>query len=201
MGRRSDHSREELHEMALAAACEIVEAEGSHDLTVRKVASRIGYSVGTIYNLFENIDELIARINAGTLDALYDELAAAPGGDTPEESLHALLAAYLRFARDNPKSWGMLFEDRPSAGKFPPAWYLAKVARNFALLEARLGPLFGPGREQEQQSAARLLWCGLHGVWTLAASDKLAIVTNEPVDTVAQGFVDIFLAGLRAKAS
>ncbi|MEE8444886.1 MAG: TetR/AcrR family transcriptional regulator [Alphaproteobacteria bacterium] len=200
MGRRSDHSREELHEMALAAACEIVEEESQSELTVRKVAKRIGYSVGTIYNLFENISELVARINARTLDALYEELAVAPYGDSPEESLQALLTAYLRFARDNPKSWNMLFEDRPSTGYFPPAWYLAKVARNFSLLEERLGPLFGPGRETEQGSAARLLWCGLHGVWTLAAGDKLAIVTSEPVETVAREFVDIFIAGLRAKA-
>ncbi len=38
---------------------------------------------------------------------------------------------------------------------------------------------------------------GLSGVWSLAAGNKLCFVTTEPVQTVAQAMVDIFVAGLR----
>ena len=199
MGRRSDHSREELRELALSAAREIIEEEGLRDLTVRKVAKRIGYSVGTIYNLFENIDELIAHLNAHTLDALQQYLAAAPAGHTPEDSLRALLGAYMKFAGENPKVWNSMFDDRPLGGRFPPDWYLEKIGRIFGVLENALSPLFGPGQDAERRRAARVLWCGLHGVWSLAAKDKLAIVTDEPAIVMVESMVETLIAGLRAK--
>ncbi len=46
MGRRSEHSRDEIREMAVNAAAEIVEKEGFQALTARKVAGSIGYTVG-----------------------------------------------------------------------------------------------------------------------------------------------------------
>ena len=43
MARRTDHSREELYENALAAAQNIVETDGFRALTARNVADAIGY--------------------------------------------------------------------------------------------------------------------------------------------------------------
>ena len=59
MARRSDHSREELREMALAATEEIIDQQGLAGLTARKVAAGIGYTVGTLYLVFRNLDDLI----------------------------------------------------------------------------------------------------------------------------------------------
>ena len=70
MGRRSDHSRDEIREMAIAAAAEIVEKEGFQSLTARKVAGRIGYTVGTLYHVFRNFDDLVMHLNAQTIDEM-----------------------------------------------------------------------------------------------------------------------------------
>ena len=78
LARCYDHSREQLREMALAAAREIVALDGLCGLTTRKVAARIGYTVGTIYNLFDDLDHLIVQMNGQTLDELYRVLAALP---------------------------------------------------------------------------------------------------------------------------
>jgi hypothetical protein len=43
MGRRSDHSQDELYEMALAAARGIIEVNGLRALTARNVADVMGY--------------------------------------------------------------------------------------------------------------------------------------------------------------
>ena len=77
MARRSDHSREELREMALSAAEQIVVEQGYEGLSARKVASAIGYTVGTLYLVFENIDDLILNINARTLDRLHAKMTAS----------------------------------------------------------------------------------------------------------------------------
>ena len=44
MGRRSDHKREDLRALALAAARRIMAAEGLRGLTARRLAQEIGYS-------------------------------------------------------------------------------------------------------------------------------------------------------------
>ena len=71
MARRSDHSREELYDMALEAARQIAEKEGLRGLKARRIARDIGYTIGTLYNLFEDLDDLIVHLNGRTLDDLY----------------------------------------------------------------------------------------------------------------------------------
>ena len=78
MARRSDHSREELYVMALAAAREIAEKDGLRGLKARRISREIGYTVGTLYNVFSNLDDLIIHLNGTTLDALYVSCAQAP---------------------------------------------------------------------------------------------------------------------------
>lgn len=187
--------------MALARARDIVEAGGLQQLTVRRLAGRMGYSVGTVYNLFESIDEIVLQLHAHTLDALYDALAAAPAGATPEENMREMIDAYFRFTRENPNRWSLLFEERQIADDAVPDWYLEKISRLFMLLEDHLAPLFGPGEDEARRRAARALWCGLHGIWSLAASDKLDIVTGDPMDVVTGTLVEVFIAGLRARAA
>lgn len=187
--------------MALAAAEEIIATEGFEQLTVRRVASRIGYSVGTLYNAFENFEELILNVDARTLDLLYGALSETGRTGVPEQDLDALLEAYLEFVAAHPNRWMMLFSEHLPAIESPPAWYLGHVARVFALLEETLTPLFAPGDKDGPGRAARLLWISLHGVWSLAAGDKLAIVTHEPAGAVTRQMAEIFLAGLRVRGA
>ena len=63
MARRKDHTREELTQLAIKAGRELVVEKGSAALTARNVAQAIGYTPGTLYNVFENIDALVAAIN------------------------------------------------------------------------------------------------------------------------------------------
>ena len=200
MARTAKHSKQELRNMALAAARAVIADKGSRNLNVRAVAARMGYSVGTIYNIFEGLEDLVAALNAETLDALYDALAGAPVTGRPETDLHALLDRYLMFIDENRDDWTMIFEERPPDAAAPPAWYMERVARVFSLLGRMLHPLFGPGEEADLARAVRLLWISLHGVWSLDADSKLFIVTQDPLGNVAHDMVDLYLAGLQARA-
>lgn len=199
MARTARHSKEELREMALEAARTIIAEEGSRNLTARGVAKRMGYSVGTIYNIFEGLEELVANLNAETLDALYEALSRAPATGRPETDLHLLLDLYLEFIAENRREWNTLFDERLPDAKAPPDWYLQKVARVFDLLGPMLQPLFPPGEEEKLGRAVRLLWIGLHGIWTLAADGKLYMVTTDSMARVAHDMLDLQLAGLRAR--
>ena len=198
MGRRPRHSKEEFQGIALAAAQAIIAEEGLQSLNVRALAARMGCSVGTIYNIFEGIEELVALVNGQTLDSLYDVLSRAPVTGSPERDLHVLLDLYLGFVTERQNSWNLLFEERLPDAKEPPGWYFEKIARLFTLLARILAPLFGPDQKEELADAVRLLWISLHGVWSLNARGHLPIVTGDPLDAVAHAMVDAHLAGLRA---
>lgn len=201
MGRRAKHSKEEFREIALAAAAEIVAERGPGDLTVRAVAARMGCAVGSLYNNFESAEDLIAHVNGRTLDSLYDATAAVPLTGVPEDDLHRILDAYLNFIAENRSSWKVLFDERRPETFEAPDWYLGKIERLFGLLEDALRPLFPQGGEAGRpRAAARLLWSALHGVWSLEAADTLAAVSVPPMEQSAREMLDIFLAGLRARA-
>ena len=63
----------------------IIDAHGLAGLSAREIARRIGYSPGTIYNMFTNLDDVVLHVEARVLDALDKRLTEIPsdGGDGP----------------------------------------------------------------------------------------------------------------------
>jgi len=196
MGRRSDHDREEIHDMILTAASDIVSEGGLRALSIRQIARRIGYSVGTIYNLFAGEDDIIVHLNGRTLDDLHDALVAVPTRRGVAGSLQALAAAYLDFTLAHGNLWNALFEHRLPAGAALPRWYDDKIRRLLTLVEAPLEPLFGPRRRRQRLHAARVMWAGLHGICSLAGGGKLGLVTDQSVADMVKAFVATYLRGL-----
>jgi AcrR family transcriptional regulator len=182
--------------LALAAAGEIAEKEGLRGLKARRIAREIGYTIGTIYNLFEDLDDLIVHFNGTTLDALYEACVAVRLDGEPEAAVRALAQAYIRFTRDHPKRWSALFEHRLPEGKELPEWHHAKILRLLGLLERALAPLFPPGREAERHHTARVLWSSLHGICSLESAGKL--VETESVEAMSDTLISNYLVGLRS---
>ena len=196
MARRSDHSREELREMALSAAEQIVVEQGYEGLSARKVAAAIGYTVGTLYLVFENIDDLILNVNARTLDRLHSRMAALQA--TSEDSrdyLERLGEVYIRFADEDPHRWAMVFEHRLADGRTVPAWYQDKITRMFAMVEDGLAPLARQHPREEITQAARAIWGGVHGICILALSDTLGVAGVDSVQKLSRSLISNYLKG------
>ncbi|WP_018184407.1 TetR/AcrR family transcriptional regulator [Kaistia granuli] len=192
MARRSDHAPEELKRLALEAAEVIALEEGLRGLTVRRVAERIGYAPGTIYNLFANLDDLIVQLNGMTLDALAVELGAAAGG-SPATRPQRLVEAYFDFVESRPRLWSLLFEHRLPEGADLPDWYRPKLAALIGLVAEALEPLM-PDRSAEARYAATVtMWAGLHGISTLAVSAKLTLVAETEPRQLGHLLVDRML--------
>ena len=196
MARRSDHSREEIREMALSAAEQIVVEQGYKGLSARKIATAIGYTVGTLYLVFQNLDDLVLHINARTLDRLHARMtqSLANSGDARDYLLQ-LGQVYIRFAIDDPHRWAMVFEHRFSGDQAVPAWYQEKITRMFALVEEGLEPLAGRRPQQEITQAAAALWGGVHGICILALTDNLGVAGVDSVQELAQSLISNYLEG------
>ncbi len=196
MARRSDHSREEIREMALAAAEEIVSEHGHTGLSARKVASAIGYTVGTLYLVFDNLDDLILQVNGRTLDRLHAQMVKEQARyRDPRKRLLQLGHTYIHFADKDPHCWEMIFERRSPQAQKMPEWFREKVARMFSLVESGLEPLAEHQSSQEIAQAARALWSGVHGICILAITGKLDIAGVESVQDLTQSLMSNYLRG------
>ena len=205
--------RDRLRSDVLDLAMRVVEAEGLDGLQARRIAREAGCSVGSIYNVFGDIDGLIAAVNTRSLArmraALETAAAAAPGAPAlPGEPgaglgadqagmparLLALAHAYARFALDNVRAWEAIFKHRRPDGTAPPQEHLAEQARLLALIERAIAPL---GAEPGAQArSARALFGAVHGIVTLAVDDRLAGTVRSELDAQIELIVSIIVCGL-----
>lgn len=196
MARRSDHTQEELRELILEAAERAMAGKGLAGLSARDIARDIGYSPGTIYNIFANLDDVVLNVEARVLDRLDAKLGQVPARGTPLQQIRRLAIAYLEFTRANPKLWGLLFEHTLPARTKAPAWYAKRLARLLGRLEVALLPLFPTSQHAAAARTARVLWASVHGIASLAVADKLANVTNARAEVMLDDLIRTYIAGL-----
>lgn len=202
MGRRSDHSREEIREMALKAARSLVEKKGYQGLTARKVAKEIGYTVGTLYLVFENLDDLIVALNTETVTELRLELETSGRAcKTERERIPALAKTYIDYALQYPHRWRLAFEHRLPEGRPPPQAVTNQTDALFAMVADYLGVYSGGRSEEEIAEIATALWSGIHGVCILALTDKLKFGSGSSLYRLATILIDNLLAGLEATSA
>jgi AcrR family transcriptional regulator len=194
MGRRNEHSREELRDLALRAAADIVSESGATALSMREVARRIGYTVGALYIVFENLDDLIVGLNEQTVIELREALERIRGrANQPAQNLRLLVAAYLGFALLHTARWRLVFEHRLPEGQKAPPTYAGHTAAIFALVGRHLREA-GVARDDESaRELATALWSGAHGICMLAVTGKLQIVTQASVQRLLDVLLDRFL--------
>ncbi len=195
MARRSDHSREEIKELALNATEQIVAEAGFQSLSARKVASAIGYTVGTIYLVFKNLDDLIMQVNARTLEALYKDVLSHQKSNQHKKNLVRFGHAYFEYAKANPHLWSLIFEHHVAAGGDLTPDLGERISTLFTLMEEEIKAL-NPNKKKEQIHTASLaLWSGVHGITILAISEKLFMAENTTPPEMIDELINNFLTG------
>ena len=200
MGRRGEHGLELIKEMAIEAAEKLVMAGGIDELRTRKVAAAIGYTPGTLYLVFKDLDDLVLQMNGRTLDKLIAALAAASEGK--KDDLKAILAicrAYLAFAEAQPALWSLLFGRHWGEGFERPDWYTAKKRDCWAPLAGRIESLGIASGPKEVLELTRTVWASIHGICALAGDDKLAQAGVESLKLLDLQ-VDLLMRGAMSKA-
>jgi AcrR family transcriptional regulator len=98
----------------LLAAREAILEHGPERFSLRDVARRSGYSPAGLYEYFSGKDDLVAAVAEESMGQLYAALRRASRGTQPPERLVALGLAYVRFARENPQHFLLVFARLPS---------------------------------------------------------------------------------------
>ena len=196
MARRSDHTRDELHQMMLDAARHVAATDGPEAITARRIAGDIGYSPGTIYQLFDNLDALIVALKSVVLSEILERLDALAMTSKVERDVLALVDAYLAYEREEPALWRTLFDlSLPGGSPFPES-FAKQIADGLTRVERALLPL-NLGKA-DQITAARTLWAGLHGIISLSGNSGLAHSGASSTQALAHHFAATYLKGLTA---
>ena len=162
MGRRSDHSRAELRAMIVKEGHRQISAVGYAHFSAREVAKRIGYSVGTIYNVLGSHDQLTLAINGVTLDQWCAHLEMRLDGQT-HDRLRAAIEAYFEFAILHRHAWTALYDFRLPDGEVMPDFYWKKLEAIIDIVVAEVANALPASRTEDASALARSLLATVHG--------------------------------------
>lgn len=196
MARRSDNTREEIKKMAIAAGLALLDQSGAEALSARKIATAIGYTVGTLYHVFTDFEDLVLHLNAATLSELHAQLLPLSAAKTkPLTRILNLAQCYGKFAQTYPARWNLLHHAPRSTPV--PRWFQQEIAALFTLVEQPLRALPGV-TPTVARHAAKTLWAGLHGICALSINQKLTRLEAAPLPRMIDQFIRVYIRGLTA---
>lgn len=194
--------RSELRQKALTIAERIITTDGLAALQARRVATEAGCAVGTLYNVFGDMDGLIIAANqetVGLLGAVLVESHKASAGGSVERRLTDLATAYLAFAVAHQNRWRAVFEHRMAPTAEVPEDYRADQARLLALIEEIIAEEVRD--EKLRHRAGRALFAAIHGIVALALDEKLEYFDRAATEGEIRFIVSAAAKGLaRAQA-
>lgn len=158
--------------------CEVAQRlfaeRGVHGVTLRALADEAGCSRTTPYRYFKDKAEILAAVRARGFRRLADAVEEAARAERdPGRRLEALGRSYLRFAREEPHAYRVMYEiSQQDEHRYPEL--VKQVQRSQQpMLDTvedcvRAGVVHG-----DPLNVVHVLWAGLHGLNTLHLADKL----------------------------
>lgn len=196
-------ARRERQLCALIDAAENrIGASGLGAVKARDLADEIGVAVGAIYNLVDDLDELILRVNVRTMTRLDAALLEAAPPSPPltreaaEKRLVAIGLTYRRFASENMRLWCNLFEFAPPVGKAPPEWARGKDIQLIRHICGPLRVLMAEADEADRFLMARTLFSAVHGIVSFGLEEWQVGVPADMQDAQIERLVQIICKGL-----
>jgi len=176
--------RKALRENLIILAERKITQEGLSALRARDLAKEAGCATGAIYNVFDDLPDLVLTVNARTFhrlaEAVTAELDKAP--DNALDQLIAMGEAYHQFALNNYLSWRAIFDVERDPTTPPPDWYLQELAHLFSYIDKPLSAALPNMNAEERQLFVRTLFTSVHGIVMLGLDDTSAAVQSEAIN-------------------
>ncbi|MEQ1719136.1 MAG: TetR/AcrR family transcriptional regulator [Hyphomicrobium sp.] len=191
--------REKLRTEVLAIARQMLETEGLSALHARRIAQSAGCSVGSLYNVFGDLDGLIIAVNMQTVADLRKALTASDLGSAAlklDERLADLAITYARFAVANAYRWRALFEHTLTGDRTIPETYRNDQAQLLSLIEKNIASEISDTAMRVR--AGRALFAAVHGIVLLAIDSKLAPFDPQAMELEIRFIVKAAAHGLGA---
>ena len=189
--------REQLTDVAERTIAE----KGLAALKARDLAREAGCAVGTIYNVFEHLDELVLCVGSRTLamlEATLEPVRSPVRHSSAEEAVDEIVRlalAYLEFAAAHTVRWRALFEHRMSEARPLPEWFVEQQHRLFVQVERPLAALLPELDRDARRILARTVFSAVHGIVALGLEEKLVSLPSPDLGRQLAAAVRAIAAG------
>jgi len=166
---RKEKEKAEMRKMILNTAMQLFIKDGYDGVSIRKIASKIEYSPGTIYTYFEDKDSIFYALHVEGFGMLYQKQLSAQSIKDPRDRLIAHGRAYIEFAIENQQYYDIMFIIRA------PEKFICKLEdwdhglRSYDLLRRNVAECQSAGlfKNKNTEAVAFLLWSMVHGISSL----------------------------------
>ena len=167
-------SLENMRALFLKHAEEIIVQKGYQNVTVRAIAEKAGYSAGTLYLCFNNLEDLLMQVEIVLLRRLQNKLQQTLDASDEHVAIENVLTTYIKFAADNAELWNLIHMSGYSDRLELPSEYteLFKSVRDI-FYEAKKRQDGAPDK-----MAAGLIWSATHGIASISTNKKVPILTR-----------------------
>ena len=186
---RKDRQKTEMREAILSAALKLFSDDGYDNVTMRKIADEIEYSVGTIYLYYKDRDEIFFELHKLGFGEFYKRQLAVQGVKDPLQRLTDHGLAYIQFAIDQPLYYDLMFISRIPARTINKQHEWISGSRTYDMLKLNISQAKDAGhfRNVEVEVAAFSLWSFVHGISSLFVRDRLMMVPAEAIKQLVTG--------------
>jgi len=187
--RRRERHRADARRAILDATQALLVERGYEGLSMRRLASRCGYTAPTIYHHFGDKNGLIDALVEEHCSVLVETLEALPAGGSSVDRLRRVCLAFVEFGLSNAVHYFLLTVPREDDREEPPSAAAARVLFEEPLLRlSSEGQVVG-----DYETAQQSLWALLHGLITLQWSrpdhDWSDHLTESAIDSIVRGLV------------
>jgi AcrR family transcriptional regulator len=181
MGRRSDHTSEELRELLVSCGHDLMAERGFAKFSAREASRRAGYTVGTIYNVFGGLDSYLIAINSRTFRRWSDWLEAALVNAPTDQAgrIEALVRAYFGFAEAHRNAWMAIYDHRIDRSITIDKDDVAARELLTGIVDREVASALNFGDDDEVRRLVRSLIATVHGHCALWLSGSFALLQEE----------------------
>lgn len=197
LARRKEHTHEQIKTMAIEAVVMHLQHDNIETLSLRKVASLIGYVPSTLINIFGSYHYLLLAVSEQTLAQLANKLSLEMN-DNPLLNIQQMATIYSEFALQNRRCFRLVFELSMPDDQPLPIAHLNLIKSLFGLVESQLLQYFPEADSQKIEMMSRVLWGAIHGLTSLALDGKL-FEEQSCLQDMLISHVQSYIAGMSIK--
>jgi AcrR family transcriptional regulator len=198
---KQDEKRSLLKQKVFNAAFERINQDGLTGLRARDIAKDAGCSLGSLYNAYQDLDDLILNVNSRVLEMLKEDISTNAVEDQNAEAALANLAVnYMNFAYTHYNLWTSLFGHTMQDNAPIPDWYTEQTNATFLTLIAPLLKLRPELDEAQAFILVRTLFSAVHGIITINLQERFISIPKDMLEVQLVEFVQTYAKGLQNKA-
>jgi AcrR family transcriptional regulator len=167
---RQQRKQEEIRNIILEAARNIISQEGVNGLSIRKITNAIEYSPAIIYHYFKDKNEIVETLVGEGYKRILNSIAqVCRNEDEPEEEIREIFSNYINAAFDNQEEYMAIMLNNDSILKQKTAILekgISQRSKTMGILSDTIKRGVAQGRfaDCDVELTAQIMWTAAFGL-------------------------------------